>query len=221
MTQVGSPQNIPLIGDFPSRRENGTSSDPRYNRLLELTNQSLAGPQNLRTWREHAEAKAKSDPGSVESLQVAAFSFLERHLREHVGIPQGEEVRVEFNPKRTRPVKEDSSTEPALVSVALNDLYPEFNGAGSMRVISLYENPRLRVDQGYSSIVTVCVDYLHDRWCVSAVMLWAGPDSKQQSAFDLFLPKKDMQGLEASQMPAYKNVLSTEYPAPQSPKQSV
>jgi hypothetical protein len=180
-------------------------------------------PQTLGEWLERTLEQSNATGQSLETLYVEALVFLERHLRERLNIPAHKEVVVGFDPSRTRPQgARDESTGRARGeaahglpdSVALRDLFPEFKGAGSMKVVSLFEDPVRRVSEGWPSIATVTAEYLQDRWCVTSIMLWGGPSTAQGAAQDLFLSEKDSRTLSPRELPAYQNALATDYPAP-------
>jgi hypothetical protein len=189
-------------------------------------------PLTLGDWLDRKQAKRTNERQSIESLYVQAVSFLERHLRERLGIANGEEVVLGFDPYRTRPWSPDpllkqltplprssglARNEPAHGlpnSIALRDLYPEFKGSGSMKTILLFEDPVRKVDEGWSSVATITVEYMHDRWCVTSVLVWGGANTTQSAASDLFLPKYRVAGVDFRNHPAYKNALDIDYPAP-------
>jgi len=184
---------------------------------------AIDAPLTLGDWLDREQSKGTHDLQSIESLYVQAVSFLERHLRERLQIADDAEVVIGFDPSRTRPrdSRNDSNgwarSAPAHGlpdSVALRDLYPEFKGTGSLKSILLYEDPVEKVDKGWSSVATITVEYILDRWCVTAVLVWGGADTAQARAADLFLPKSRVDGVDLREHPAYNNVLETDYPAP-------
>jgi len=182
-------------------------------------------PNNrIDVWMEQAKAKIANDPTCIESLYLAALKFLEQHLRSRLNIAEQDEVRIGFDPQRTRPSsswpdeQELATAVPAHglpASLPLEQLYAEFRGAQtSMKTITLFEDSKGRSVDGWNAIATVCVDYLQDRWCVNAILVWGEPGTQQAEARDLFISTMDVQNLKPQQLSAYQNSLETEYRLP-------
>ena len=187
------------------------------------SNPALYTQLTLGAWIDREHADEVHDPRSINTLYLQAITFLERHLRERLQIADGEDVVIGFDPERTRPRQSQNEShgwarhEEAHGlpnSIALRDLYPEFKGSGSMKTILLYEDPVRKVDDGWSSVATITVEYIRDRWCVTSVLVWGGADTAQARAADLFLPKSRLAEVDLHELPAYKNALDVDYPAP-------
>lgn len=170
----------------------------------------LSNKPNVKEWLEQARNQRLSES---EMVAVAALDGVQKYLRytlyrqtflysllTFVAPPlqklfptlSPKEIRLSFNPKDTRPpdAQTDNNetsgshkSEENLTAIPFGELYPKVDRAGEGYVITLWQDPSRRVEDGYSAIATICIDKnAHQDWQVSALLLWGNKGSPQQRA---------------------------------------
>ncbi len=207
------------------RPKNGTSLDAQSTNVRDSNDTAkdlpldglMRDPENsVAVWKELAAKKIEKTPECEEALYLKAIEFLEKHLRQRLSILDKDPVRIGFPLSDAVNLSSMSlkNREPQPAhglpdSAELDSMYLKYSSPSSERkwiILNLYVAPPT-AGTHQAPQVTICLDFLHDRWCVGAILLACPPGSKQAAAVDLFLPSTASPSLDPKERPAYKNWL--------------
>lgn len=207
------------------RPGNGTSLDAQSTNVRDSNDTAqdlplddlMRDPENsVAVWKELAAKKIEKTPECEEALYLKALEFLEKHLRQRLSILDKDPVRIGFPLSDAVNLSSMSlkNREPQPAhglpdSAELDSMYLKYSSPSSERkwiILNLYVAPPT-AGTHQAPQVTICLDFLHDRWCVGAILLACPPGSKQAAAVDLFLPSTASPLLDPKERPAYNNWL--------------